>query len=90
MLTEQKNVNYVAILHLRKIGLLHLTLRCDVNLHSKHCMPGSLTKPALRTPQHQCDDTQHDDGLKEGLKACMMIWHDVDGQIDDDMNQRTD
>jgi len=53
----------IAVLHLRKIGLLHLTFRCDVNLHSEHCMAGSLTKPALRTPQHQSDDTQHGDGL---------------------------
>ena len=48
-------------------GLLHLTLRCDVNLHSEHCMPGSLTKPALRTPQHQSNDNQHGDGLREGV-----------------------
>ena len=57
----------IAVLHLRKIGLLHLTLRCDVNVHSEHCMAGSLTKPALRTPQHRSDDTQHGDGLREGL-----------------------
>ena len=67
ILTQHLDGGTLVVLHLRKIGLLHLNLHCDVNLHSEHCMPGSLTKPALRNPQHQSDDTHHGDGLREGF-----------------------